>query len=39
MGEAGTWDALHDAMDGALCRIEARPRPSKKKRPYSSVDE
>ena len=28
MGEAGTWDALHDAMDGALCRIEARPRPS-----------
>ena len=23
MGEAGTWQALHDSMDGALARIEA----------------
>ena len=34
MGEAGTWKALSDSMDGALARIEGRPAP---KRQYDST--
>ena len=40
MGEAGTWAALSDSMDGALARIEGRPAPKRQKRAYeSTVDE
>ena len=37
--DAGSWTALQDAMDGCLARIEARPAPKKRKRPYESTEE
>ena len=37
MTEAGAYDALADSLDNCLARIEARPAPAKKKRPYSST--
>ena len=34
--EAGAYRALDDTLDGILARIEGRPRPEKRKRPYES---
>ena len=39
MTDAGCYAALHDSLDGVLARIEARPAPTRKKRPYESIDE
>ena len=39
MTEAGAYAALGDALDGCLARVEARARPAKRKRPYSSEPE
>eukprot|EP00308_Calcidiscus_leptoporus_P005143 CAMPEP_0119395530 /NCGR_PEP_ID=MMETSP1334-20130426/133620_1 /TAXON_ID=127549 /ORGANISM="Calcidiscus leptoporus, Strain RCC1130" /LENGTH=263 /DNA_ID=CAMNT_0007419025 /DNA_START=127 /DNA_END=918 /DNA_ORIENTATION=- len=38
LSEAGAFSALTDALDGALARIEGRPRPQGTKRPHASVD-
>lgn len=37
--EGGSWSALQDSLDGCLARIEARPAPKKRKRPYESSAE
>ena len=37
--EAGTYSALTDSLDNILARIEARPKPNRKKRPYESMAE
>jgi len=39
MTEAGTYTALADALDACLARIEARPAPILKKRPYASIED
>ena len=35
--EAGAFAALTDSLDGVLARVEARPAPNRKKRPYEST--
>ncbi len=39
MTEAGAYDALRDALDGALARIEGEPRPKRQKSAYTSRPE
>mmetsp|Transcript_23130 Transcript_23130/g.74904 ORF Transcript_23130/g.74904 Transcript_23130/m.74904 type:complete len:329 (+) Transcript_23130:3422-4408(+) len=36
--EAGAYTALSDSLDGILARVEGRPAPQKRKRPYQSDD-
>jgi hypothetical protein len=38
MTEAGAYTALSDSLDGILARVEGRPAPQKRKRPYESED-